>query len=312
MRRVGQIEIKPAMTVDSLIGEYGKAGVLGAGKLAEACSIFEEMVRDDATVLLGLAGPMCASGLRKIISELIREGVISGIVTSGANLVHDIIEALGGHHIVGDFRVDDIELHKKGYGRIGNVYAKVEDFVSFEDFIQDFLRTIPEEDIENLSPRELITEIGEHLEDRDSFIRAAYENNVPIFSPGISDSMLGLQLFFFSQTNRISLNVIKDMKELSTLVLSSSKVGAIFLGGGIPKHYIMGANLLREGFDYAVQITLDREEGGSLSGAKLEEGISWGKAKEKARVATVIGDATIIFPIMAASLMERVLSITHD
>ncbi len=305
MRKVEQMEVKPAMTVDSLIREFDKAGVLGAGKLAEACSIFEEMVREKATVLLGIAGPICASGLRKIIADLIREEVISGVVTSGANLVHDIIEALGGYHVAGDFRVKDRELHEEGYGRIGNVYARVEDFVAFEDFIQGLLKKLPREALENISPRELITEIGKRIEDRDSFIRAAYEKEVPIFSPGMADSMLGLQLFFFSQTNKISLNVLKDMKELATLVLSSEKVGGIFLGGGLPKHYIMGANLLREGLDYAVQITLDREEGGSLSGAKLEEGKSWGKAKAEARVATVVGDATIIFPIMAASLMER-------
>lgn len=305
MKKVGQIDIKRGMSVDALIREYGKASVLGAGKLAEACSILEEMVAQRATVLLGISGPMAASGLRKVVADLTRKGIISGVVTSGANIVHDVIEALGGFHIAGEFRAVDRELRKKAYGRIGNIYARDEDFTVFEDFTQGLLKEQPREKLENLSPRELVSEIGRHLEDESSFIRAAYEREVPVYSPGITDSMLGLQLFFFSQGNSISLNMLKDMKELATQVLSSSRVGGVFLGGGVPKHYIMGANLLREGLDYAVQITLDREEAGSLSGAKLEEGMSWGKTAKDARVASVTGDATILFPLMVASLMER-------
>lgn len=305
MKRVNEIRVRAGISAGELIQEYARAGVLGAGKLAEACHIFEEMVREKAEILLGLAGPVTASGMRSVISTLIRENIVSAVVCSGANIVHDIICALGGEHMAFSGGKSDEELWKEGLGRIGNVLARVEDFVKFEEFIQSLLQEMPEERLENLSPRELITEIGSKLRDEDSFIRAAFERHIPIFSPGIADSMLGLQLFFFSQKNRICLNVLKDMKELATIVLSAKKVGGIFLGGGIPKHYIMGACLLREGLDYGIQITLDREEGGSLSGAKLEEGISWGKAKSSGRFSTVIGDVTIVFPLLVAGVLER-------
>jgi len=305
MRKVEQIEVTSRMSVDELVRQYREAGVLGAGALAKACDILEEMVKARATIFLGLAGPLVAAGLRKVIAELIRMGAVSAVVTNGANVVHDVLEAIGGAHYVGSFRSDDAELHSAEIGRIGNVYTKVKDFVAFEDYVQELLSGIDEERRSNLSIRELLSEIGRSIEDEDSFLRAAYECNVPIFSPAVVDSMLGLQLFFFAERNRIVLNAVKDMKELAQLVFEAREVGAIFLGGGVPKHYILGANLLRGGIDYGIQITLDREEAGSLSGAKLEEGISWGKTKEKGRVVTVVGDVTMVFPIMVASLKER-------
>lgn len=232
MKRVDQVKLEKGMSVDQLVREYQKASVLGAGKLARACSLLEEMVQAKATLLLGLSGPLTASGMRGVISELVRMDAVSAIVTSGANVVHDVIESLGGYHCAGDFRAQDRRLREEGLGRIGNVYARNEDFTSFEDFIQGMLKELPPGRLNNLSPRELISEVAGRLEDESSFLRAAYRRGVPVFSPGISDSMLGLQLFFFSQSNSISLNVLKDMGELSTMVLSSPRVGGLFLGGG--------------------------------------------------------------------------------
>ena len=305
MRRVEQIKLRRRMSVDELMREYGRAGVLGAGALGKACDILEEMIRARATVFLGLAGPLVAAGMRGAITELIRMGAVSAVVTNGANVVHDVIEAIGGAHYVGSFGESDAELHSAEIGRIGNVYTRVKDFVAFEDFARELLSEIEEDRRRNLSIRELLTEIGKRLADEGSFLRAAFERRVPVFSPAVVDSMLGLQLFFFAERHRLVLNAVRDMKELAQLVFDAKEVGALFLGGGVPKHYILGANLLRGGIDYGVQVTLDREEAGSLSGAKLEEGISWGKTKAEGRVVSVVGDVTIILPLLVASLKER-------
>lgn len=290
------------MGVAALAREFEKAGVLGAGDFARAVQIYGEMLGEGATIFLGLSGPLVASGLRSVITKLIMENKVSVIVTTGANVVHDMIEAFGGRHYAGLFRADDLELRKKKIGRIGNVYTKIAHFELFEKRTQEILRATPEEKRMNMSIRELLCEIGSHIRDKNSFLRAAYEENVPIFSPALVDSMLGLQLFFFSQRNRLVLNAIKDMKELADMVFAAKKTGALILGGGVPKHYILGVNLLRNGIDYGVQITMDREEAGSLSGAKLEEGISWGKASPRGRFATVIGDATMLFPLLVAGV----------
>lgn len=307
MKAVRQVDISSCDKIDELLAQAKHAG-FGLGKLGEASEIVEEMVEEKAVVFLGLSGPLVPGGMRDIITELVKNDCISVIVTSGANIVHDLILSFGGKHYLlsggASSAVSDAELYSRGFGRIGNILIKNREFVKFEKEVQRMLADINEKIRENLSIRELISEIGKRVKSKDSFIRAAYEKKIPIFSPAIVDSMLGLQLWFFSQENRLVLNAVKDMKELSGIVFSAKKAGAIILGGGVPKHYILGANLLRGGIDYGVQITLDREEGGGLSGAKLEEGISWGKVKRKSKLATITGDATLIFPLLAAKMLQ--------
>jgi deoxyhypusine synthase len=304
MRKVGQMKIRRGMSAGDLLEEYKRAGTLGAGAIARAADIFREML-GEATVFLGLAGPLTASGIRSIISDLIKEGYIHAVVTNGSNVVHDMIEAFNGHHYVGDFRSDDRELSDRKIGRIGNIYTKMTDFEVFEDRVQEMLADIELEKRKNLSIKELLWEIGSRLKDEDSILRSSYKMGVPVFSPGLIDSMLGLQLYFFSQRNKIVLNALKDMHDLVEMVFKAKKTGGIFLGGGVPKHYILGANLLRNGIDYGIQITMDREEAGSLSGAKLEEGISWGKAKAQGKFVSLVGDVTVLFPLLVAAVKEK-------
>jgi deoxyhypusine synthase len=305
MRKVGQISIKKGMDIKDLMEEYLKAGVLGAGEIGKASGILEKMIKEKSTIFLGLAGPLTASGLREVVVDLIRSRYISAIVSNGANIVHDLIEAFGGSHYVGEFSVDDKVLREKKIGRAGNIYTKMKNFSFLEKNIQKILSDINGKKMENISPRELLGEIGARITDENSIVRSAYEEKIPIFSPALIDSMLGLQLYFFSQKNRIILNPLKDVDELVEMVFRARKTGGIFLGGGVPKHYILQVNLLRGGIDYGIQITLDREEAGSLSGAKLEEGISWGKAKAGSNLANVIGDATILFPLLIAGVKQR-------
>lgn len=301
------MELWGKMSVGELIRQYERTGVLGAGDMARAVAIYGEMLSEGALVFLGLAGPIIPAGLRRVISDLIRSRMVHAVVTSGGNVVHDMIEAFGGggRHYAGSFNADDAALKKQGLGRMGNVYVAMEDFVVFEERCREIFSDLGGERRLNLSVRELLLEIGRRLEDRDSFLRAAYESGVPVFSPAVADSMLGLQLFFYSQEEKLLLNVLKDMKDIADLVFKAEKTGAIILGGGVPKHYILGVNTLRGGVDYAVQITADRGEAGGLSGAKLEEAVSWGKAKENGKLVSITGDATLLFPLLVAGVRER-------
>ena len=128
---------------------------------------------------------------------------------------------------------------------------------------------------------------------------------MPIFCPGIFDSMLGLDLWTYSQLNPLFINPFKDFSKLVELSYESKRVGAIILGGGMPKHHVLIANSYRGGVDAAIQITLDRPEGGGASGAPLEEAISWGKIKRRDNLVTLVGDATILFPIMTLGALEN-------
>ena len=157
-----------------------------------------------------------------------------------------------------------------------------------------------------ISIQELIYEIGMLIDDENSFIATAARNNVPIFAPGIIDCMIGLQLWIFSQDHDFTISAAGDMPYLSDIVFGSKKVGGILLGGGLTKHYTLASNILNGGLDCAIQITMDRPEAGSLGGAPLEEAKSWSKAKCGSNLATVVGDVTIIFPLIYAAALDKI------
>ena len=297
------MDIKCGMSVLELIEQMGSSGVLGAGRTYRATKLLAEILEDDDTaVFLSVAGPLVPGGLRKVIRDMIENGMIDVLITSGANVTHDLLEAFGGRHHYG-MTDDDETLCQQGMGRIGDLYTKSEDFEVFEKEITKIMDSIIEKE-NRLSIRKFLTEIGSTLTDDESILKTAAKMGVPIYAPGLIDSMLGLQLWMFTQDHELYLDASGDMSELSDIVYGSKKVATIILGGGLPKHYALASNLLTGGVDAAVQVTMDCSETGSLGGAPLEEAKSWAKAKAGSNLVTVIGDATIIFPLMLAGAME--------
>lgn len=291
------------MSVLKLIEEMGKSGVLGAGRLYRATQLLSQIIKDEDTlVFLSIAGPMVPGGLRKVIRNLITRGDVDLLITSGANITHDLLEAFGGRHYR-NIAGNDERLCEMGMGRIGDIYTKSEDFEVFEQEIVRILSEINQNKT-RFTIQELLYEVGNVIQDENSILKTAADKGVPIYAPGIIDSMLGLQLWMYTQENELVLDAVGDMHELSDIVYSSKKVAAVMLGGGLPKHYALASNLLKGGVDAGIQVTMDRSEGGSLGGAPLEEAKSWAKAKCGSNLVTVIGDATIIFPLMVAGAWE--------
>lgn len=307
MKHVKQMRLQRGITVHALVSEMRKSGVLGAGRVGEAAELMAEMFDNpDYTVILTIAGALVPGGLRKIIRDLVHEGYVNVIVTTGANLVHDMVEALGYRHSVGTFRAEDKELKAENLGRIGDIYIGQRAFEHLEKWMFQLLRRIPQEKKEHISTAELLTAMGEEIQDQESIIATAARKDVPIICPAFVDSIAGFHLWVFGQDRKLGLNPLLDTNRLMDKVYEAKKVGIIILGGGTPKHFALFANTFREGVDSAVQITMDRPEPGGLSGASLEEAISWGKIKPKGRSATVICDATIAFPLIVAAALEKV------
>ncbi|MBE0527182.1 MAG: deoxyhypusine synthase [Candidatus Thorarchaeota archaeon] len=305
MDRVHYIDPTTTTNVSEFLEAMNKVGVLGAGRLGRTTGIIRRMFEDpECFTFLSMSGPMVPGGLRKIVSHLVKTGKIDAIVTSGANIVHDLVEAYGGAHYRVPAGKDDYELREAGMGRIADIYVKEEDFEKFEKGIYDFLDSLPEEKMTTLAPSEFLTELGHTINDDTSILKQAAEKGVPIFSPGLMDSMLGFHLYTYSTTKTLSLDFVKDLRILGEIVTQTKKTGAIMLGGGLTKHFTMGSTILKGGLNMAVQITLDRPEGGSLGGAPLVEGISWQKMQTEANFETVIGDATIIFPLLIVGLIS--------
>lgn len=306
------IRIKGKLTVDELVRQFGNSGSFGAGRVATACNIYERMVReDDCTVFLALAGAMIPAGLRQLVSDLLRENLVDVLVTTGANMVHDAIEALGGRHYKGHWAVDDYMLYKYHTYRIYDVFVPEEDFIKLDMELVGLYDQIANENKgKTLSSRDFAWELGRRLKDPDSILRAAYESKAPIFIPAVRDSEFGYIYNLHASRrqfkNTLVVDAFKDVPEIISICRGSSKNGMIVIGGGVPRNTIQSAALAtKSGIDYAVVITMDRPETGGLSGSTLEETVSWGKLKGQADKTMVIGDATIVFPIMVASVKER-------
>jgi deoxyhypusine synthase len=171
--------------------------------------------------------------------------------------------------------------------------------------MRDVLGSIGKQKLQRISPSDLLLEVGKRIEDKDSILAIAAEAEVPIICPGLVDSIAGFQLWLCRQESEIVLDPLGDISKLVDKVYEAKKTGIIILGGGLPKHFALFANTFREGVDVAVQITMDRPEPGGLSGASLEEAVSWRKVKSERDTVTVVCDATIAFPLIIAAVLER-------
>jgi deoxyhypusine synthase len=293
------------MSVSDLINQFDKSGVLGAGRVGRACNVLTDMINDDdMKVFMSLGGPMIPGGMRNIVTRMIRENHVDLIVSSGANITHDLLEAFGGSHYRHEGK-DDEELNEEGIGRIADINVGSDDFTVFETEIIKIFEEISSKK-SHISIQELLHEIGLLVDDENSFVATAARNDVPIFAPGLIDSMMGLQLWIFNQDHDFVVDAVADMHYLSDIVFEAEKVGAILLGGGLTKHYTLASNVIKGGLDAAVQITMDRPEAGSLGGAPLEEAKSWAKARCGSNLASVVGDVTVIFPLIYAAALDRI------
>ena len=229
--KVRQIDVDSDMKVSDLVDQFDKSGVLGAGRVARACNIMVDMIQDeDMNVFMSLGGPLIPGGMRNIVAKMINNGHVGLIVSSGANITHDLVEAFGGAHYQHEGR-DDEDLNADGIGRIADINVGSDDFTIFESEITGIFEEISKEK-KVISIQELLFEIGLRIEDENSFVASAARNNVPIFAPGLIDSMMGLQLWIFSQDHDFVVDAVADMHYLSDIVFESEKVGAILLGGG--------------------------------------------------------------------------------
>jgi deoxyhypusine synthase len=308
---VKHIKIDGSLTVDQLMRQFQGSGSFGPGRLSKACNIYEKMLRDkDCTVFLALSGAVVPAGMRAIVTDLIRARLIDIVVSTGASMVHDAIEALNGHHYKGSWIMDDRELYRYHIFRIYDVLVPEEDYVRLDYQFSDMYHEIAaERNGERLSSNEFAWELGKRLKDPNSILRAAYEENVPIFMPAVRDSEFGYIHSLHASQNRktiLEVDAFKEVPLICDICRKSPRNGMVVIGGGVPRNTVQSAAIAaKKGMDYAVVITMDRPETGGLSGSTLRETVSWGKVKGEADKIMVIGDALIMFPIIAASVIER-------
>jgi len=312
VKPVEDMEPDEISTVSDLVREYGRIGGFTAPSVREAEEILEEMAKsENCTIFLGFTANIVATGLRSLIADMIEKGFVDVLVTTGGTVDHDLAKSSGGSYYAGSFQYDDSYLRELGIHRLGNILVPYESYGPLvERIVHEILRELVEEKT-IWSPSELLRELGKRIEDPHSILRAAYRRGVPVFSPGLVDSALGMALYTYRDRARLEssrtivLDVLADMSRLADIVYSSREIGALILGGGISKHHVLWWAQLRGGLDYAVYITTAVEWDGSLSGAQTREAISWGKLKPRAKHVTVYGDATVLLPLVYLPVREK-------
>jgi deoxyhypusine synthase len=296
-------------SVDELV-EQMKETAFNARKLGESVDVLEKMINDDkCTKFLGLSGALVPAGMRKCIVEMIRSGWVDVIVSTGANITHDLSITLGKEHYehCDPDKVDDIKMAQEKISRIYDVLSPDKTSIEFEKGIQKLLDKIGEGEFASY---ELLKMIGNMLDDNESIVKAAADCGVKIIIPAFFDSILGLQVWMYSQDKKLKINPRKDLnfiiKTHFDLKDRGESSGVFILGGGVPKNYILQAVLIPEKpHKYAVQITTDNPHFGGLSGATLSEAISWGKLTKNSQKCCVNCDVTIALPLILSSLKER-------
>ncbi len=300
---VKDIRLRKGMTVKELMDAYGEGCGFSAKKLADASEIFGDMLKAKGCVKF-LSFPACinATGTRGVIVKMIREGMCDVIITTCGTVDHDLARTVKDYYH-GRFDADDAELYEKGINRLGNVFVPNESYgIALERLVQPILADLWKAGMRRPSTSELLREFGKRTEDPNSILRAAYDMNVPIYIPGITDGAFGSQLWMFWQEHReLAIDLMKDEQELMDIVFTAKKTGALIVGGGISKHHVIWWNQFRDGLDYAVYITTAPEHDGSLSGARMREAVSWGKVQLKAKYVTVEGDASVLLPMIVAA-----------
>lgn len=295
--KVRSPEIRRGIKASELV-EMFSSTAFNARRLGEAAKILKEMVENDSFVFLTIAGAMIPAGMRNIVTGMIERGFVDCLVTTGANIIHEISESLGFGHEIGSPYADDLELAEKNINRIYDVYIKQEAFEKIEEFLSQIISEIDGV----YTSYEFLWEIGSRIDDRNSFLRMAYEKKVPIFCPTLHDSIAGLHISIYRKN--LHIDFFRDVSRIIDLCFQKKKMGIVIVGGGVPKNFTLQAMLLADGFDYAIQITTDSPQWGGLSGATLEEAKSWCKLKSNAKAVTVYCDATIALPLIYAYMVD--------
>ena len=284
---------------------------------ANAAKIYNNMLKDkNCTIFLTLAGSTSAAGCMKLYADLVKNNMVDAIVATGASIIDmDFFEALGFKHYQGSQFQDDGILRENYIDRIYDTYIDEDELQNCDRVIGEIADTL---EPRAYTSREFIKELGKYLKSnakkKDSLIELAYEKNVPIFCPAFTDSSAGFGLVMHQErnpNNHMTIDSIKEFRELTEIKIQSKASGLLMIGGGVPKNFIQDtvicAELLNKKVEmhkYAIQITVADSRDGACSSSTLKEASSWGKV-DTAEEQMVFAEATSVLPLIASDAYHR-------
>ncbi|XP_027593775.1 deoxyhypusine synthase [Pipra filicauda] len=296
-RAVAEIQRMISAKLQPLTPEQRERGALAGPRPPSGCTIF-----------LGFTSNLVSSGVRESIRYLVQHGMVDVLVTTAGGVEEDLIKCLAPTYI-GDFHLRGRDLRESGINRIGNLLVPNDNYCKFEDWLMPILdRMVEEQDTQGVrwTPSRVIARLGKEINHPESVCYWAQKNNIPVLSPALTDGSLGDMIFFHSYKRPgLVLDIVEDLRLINTQAIFAHKTGMIILGGGLVKHHIANANLMRNGADFSVYVNTAQEFDGSDSGARPDEAVSWGKIRVDATPVKVYADASLVFPLLVAETFAR-------
>lgn len=316
------------ITVAELVSNMATMG-FQASAIGEATRIINDMrafrdpeTGDGTTIFLGYTSNLISSGLRETLRFLVQHKHVSAIVTTAGGVEEDLIKCLAPTYL-GSFSTPGAGLRAQGLNRIGNLVVPNSNYCAFEDWLVPILDKMVDEQEESKvkaqqsgdpddelhwTPSRIIKRLGKEINNEESVYYWAWKNDIPVFCPALTDGSLGDMLYFHtfkSSPKRLRVDIVDDVRRINTMAVRAKRAGMIILGGGVVKHHIANACLMRNGAESAVYINTAQEFDGSDAGARPDEAVSWGKIKAGADSVKVYAEATIAFPLIVASTFAR-------
>lgn len=279
-----------------------------------------------ATVWLGMTSNQISSGQREVVRYLAQHKLVDVIVCSAGAVEEDVMKTLCPHFL-GDFALQGKHLRMRGLNRLGNLVVPNSNYVAFEEWVTPVIEKMHDEqdaadaarrawakagakgdepDRLVWSPSTIIERFGQSLNDPSSVWYWCAKNKIPVFCPGLTDGAIGDMLYFHDwKRNGFVVDIAKDVRRINDIAVRAKHSGMVILGGGLIKHHVCNANLMRNGADRAVFINTASDYDGSDTGARPDEAVSWGKIKLEATPVKVYGDATIIFPLIVSQTFAK-------
>ncbi|OIR57815.1 MAG: deoxyhypusine synthase [Amphiamblys sp. WSBS2006] len=295
---------------DGFMKAFGTTG-FQATNIGAAIDIITKMKTENKNtkIYFGYTSNMVSSGVRDTIRFLAKHRMVDVIVTTAGGIEEDIIKCLADTLVGGSFAMDGHGLRRSGLNRIGNLVIPNRNYCLFEDFMTPLLDTMLEEQRTGgarWTPSKVVARLGKEIDNEDSICYWANKNSIPVYCPALTDGSIGDILHFHSIKNPgFVLDILEDLNSINRSAKYAERTGMIILGGGVVKHHICNANLMRNGADYAVYINTGIEADGSDSGASPDEAVSWGKIAEENMSVKVWCDATVAFPLIVSQTFAK-------
>ncbi|MFQ5553192.1 MAG: deoxyhypusine synthase [Thermoplasmata archaeon] len=305
-REVHDYTLEGGVGCRDLVDQMARAGGFTAVKLARARHILRAMIDDeDCTTFLSFPAALMATGCRGVLRDLVRRKMVDVVVTTCGTLDHDLART-GDDYYHGAFSMDDAALHAAGVFRLGNVLVPSKAYgTGLERALRSFFQALWDEGERRMSGWKLLELAGERLGDESSLLYWCARSGIPVLVPALTDGAFGYHLWSFGQEHsEFLVDTMQDETLLADRVFDAERSGALVIGGGVSKHHVLWWNQFGDGLDYAVYLTTAVEHDGSLSGARLREAVSWGKVRVGAERVTVEGDASLLLPLLYASMAE--------